>query len=146
MKRPDEVKRSREDGAALRQRLDRTALTADDRRVLGHLLEWYFGLVFTIQETTLSLKRLRTLLFGEPMKKRKGAPPEPSSGARQRDEAAPGAAGSAAETQAQQAQEPRRPGHGRQSAQAYGGAERVVCQPATLQIGPRCPVCGRGRL
>jgi hypothetical protein len=39
MKRPHEVHLSREDGEALRQRLDRNALTAEDRRMLGHILE-----------------------------------------------------------------------------------------------------------
>ena len=37
-------------------------------------------------------------------------------------------------------------GHGRQGAQAYRGAEHVVCRHETLAVGERCPVCGRGRL
>lgn len=40
----------------------------------------------------------------------------------------------------------RRSGHGRQGAQAYSGAEHVVCSHETLAVGERCPVCGRGRL
>jgi hypothetical protein len=39
MKRPHEVHLSREEGEALRQRLDRKALTAADLQVLGHVLE-----------------------------------------------------------------------------------------------------------
>ena len=46
MKRPEEVKLSREDGEALRQRLEGDALTADDRRVLGQVLQWYFWLLY----------------------------------------------------------------------------------------------------
>ena len=38
----------------------------------------------------------------------------------------------------------RRPGHGRRGAEAYPGAERVVCRHETLAAGQRCPACGRG--
>ena len=57
MKRPEEVKLSREDGEALRQRLDGNALTAADRRVLGQVLQWYFWLLFALQEARFSLKK-----------------------------------------------------------------------------------------
>jgi len=60
MKRPAEVQRSREDGEALRQRLAGDGLTADDRRVLGQVLQWYFWLVFALQEAKISLRRLRS--------------------------------------------------------------------------------------
>ena len=40
----------------------------------------------------------------------------------------------------------RHPGHGRQGAETYRGAEHVVCHHETLAAGERCPVCGRGRL
>src|SRR5215831_1345032 len=65
MKCPDKVQLSREDGEALRIRLARDALTADDRRVLDHVLQWYFWLLVALQEATFSLKRLRALVFGE---------------------------------------------------------------------------------
>ena len=41
--------------------------------------------------------------------------------------------------------EPRR-GHGRMSAEAYTGAERVECRHEELAPGDRCPVCGIGWL
>lgn len=50
MKRPEEVHLSREDGEALRKRLDGDALTAADRQVLGQVLQWYFWLVCALQE------------------------------------------------------------------------------------------------
>jgi hypothetical protein len=70
MKRPEEVQLSREDGEALRTRLAGDALTADDRRVLDQVLQWYFWLLFVLQEATFSLKRLRAILFGDKPKKR----------------------------------------------------------------------------
>ena len=65
MKCPEKLQLSREDGEALRTRLAGDTLTADDRRVLDQVLQWYFWLLFALQEATFSLKRLRVLLFGE---------------------------------------------------------------------------------
>src|SRR5262247_3384059 len=79
MKCPEKVQLSCEDGEALRARLAGDALTADDRRVLDQVLQWYFWLLFTLQEATFSLKRLRGLLFGEKPNKRKTSPPPGAS-------------------------------------------------------------------
>jgi len=70
MKRPEEMTRSREDGAALIERLEKGASTAEDRRVLVNVLTFYFCLLFALREAKLSLKRLRTLVCGEKPKKR----------------------------------------------------------------------------
>lgn len=77
MQRPDEVKLSPQDGEALRTRLAGDALTADDRRVLDLVLQWYFWLLFALQEARFSLKRLRAMVFGDRTKKR---PQKQSSG------------------------------------------------------------------
>src|SRR4051812_49627639 len=74
MKRPEEVQLSREEGEALLARLEANTLTAEDRRVLGKVLTFYFWLLFAVREAKLSLKRLKALVFGEKPKKR--APPE----------------------------------------------------------------------
>jgi transposase len=153
MKRPAEMQLSREDGEVLRQRLAEDALTAADRRVLDQVLQWYFWLLFALQEATFSLKRLRILVFGEKRSKPQNSPPGASSDA----SGGPGGASSApvhavADTaQEAKAEQPlsageRRPGHGRQGAETYRGAEHVVCRHETLAAGERCPVCGRGRL
>jgi transposase len=153
MQRPEEVKLSREDGEALRTRLAGDALTADDRRVLDRVLQWYFWLLFALQETTFSLKRLRALVFGTKRRKQKTSPPgasSDSSGGPEGIGSAPAHA-VAETTQETNAERPpsageRRPGHGRQGAETYRGAEHVVCRHETLEAGERCPVCGRGRL
>ena len=144
MERPDEVTLSRQDGEALLERLHRDALTAQDRRVLAQVLRWYFWLRFALQEAHFSLKRLRALVFGEKPKKRHAPPTEPSATPRASD----GETNAAETPQAQgdRAAPADRPGHGRQGAQAYSGAEHVVCRHETLAVGERCPVCGRGRL
>src|SRR5262245_13878101 len=145
MKCPDKVQLSRADGEAIRTRLAGDALTADDRRVLDHVLQWYFWLLFALQEATVSLKRLRVMLFGEKPKKRQDRPAEPSEASRDSDGGARGADGAPAQG-ARAAAPQGRPGHGRRGAQAYRGAQPVECRHETLAAGERCPVCGRGRL
>jgi len=160
MKCPEQVQLSREDGEALRTRLAGDALTAADRRVLDQVLQWYFWLVLALQEATISLRRLRTLVFGK-------APTAPASatfpvvGAGEEGVSAEAAAGTevpTAETTRAEARDRadvgaeasrrggHRPGHGRHGAEAYRGAARVVCRHEALRAGERCPVCGQGRL
>ena len=154
MQCPEEVKLSREDGEALRTRLAADALTAADRRVLDQVLQWYFWLLFALQEARFSLKRLRDLLFGEKPSTRRTSPPP---GALSYADPEPGRLGSApactgveatqsSEAGGAPAAAKRRPGHGRWGADTYRGAEHVECHHETLTAGERCPVCGRGRL
>ncbi len=154
MQCPEEVKLSREDGEALRTRLAADALTAADRCVLDQVLQWYFWLLFALQEARFSLKRLRGLLFGEKPSTRRTSPPP---GALSYAGPEPGRLGSApactgveatqsSEAGGSPAAAKRRPGHGRWGADTYRGAEHVECRHETLTAGERCPVCGRGRL
>jgi transposase len=154
MKCPEQMQLSHADGEALRTRLAGDALTADDRRVLDQVLQWYFWLLCALQEATFSLKRLRVLLFGEKPHPRKTTPPPEAAsnvghGPGEMDSAPAQSVPDATET-TDVAKPPssgkRRPGHGRQGAETYRGAEHVVCHHETLAAGERCPVCGRGRL
>src|SRR5262249_48170428 len=147
MKCPDQVQLSRADGEALRIRLARDTLTADDRHVLDQVLQWYFWLLFALQEATFSLKRLRAMLFGEKPQKRKASPPGLSSDSSDGLRGMGAAGGSPTKGDSvQEAAGLRHPGHGRRRAEAYSGAARVECRHEELAAGERCPVCGRGRL
>jgi len=153
MKRPQGVKLSREEGEALIERLEGDALTAEDRRVLVQVLRWYFWLLFALQEAKFSLKRLRTMLFGSKPKKRKGGSPGETSaaggsngGTRAGPLEAVGNATKAGADGPQPSAGGHRHGHGRQGAEAYVEAERVLCRHEELAVGERCPVCGQGRL
>src|SRR5881296_1177135 len=124
MERPDEVHLSRAEGEALRTRLARDALTAADRRVLDQVLQWYFWLLFALQEATFSLKRLRAILFGDKPKKR----PSPSSSGSSDGSDGAGDGGAAStvvrgatveDHRAEGSAGGHRPGHGRQGATAY---------------------------
>ena len=149
MQRPEEVTRSAAEGAALLRRLAQDTWTQEDRQVLIQILRMDFCLVCVVQEAKLSLKRLRTLLFGAPAAARRspaaGVPPE----------AAPEQADNLGATPAGLALTPaapprrgygHRPGQGRHGAQTSVGAQQVVCRHEELTVGQRCPVCGRGQL
>lgn len=151
MKRPEEVTLSREDGEALIERLEREALTAEDRRVLVKVRTFYFWLLFALREAKLSRKRLKTLVFGEKPKKRE--PPESGGGASGGGgtggtgvAAAASTEGPATGERGQASASKRQAGHGRQSAAVYREAQRVECRHEELAVGERCPACGRGWL
>jgi transposase len=150
MKRPEEVHLRREEGEALLARLEANTLRAEDRRVLGKVLTFYFWLLFALREAKLSLKRLKALVFGQ-----KPKPPKPPSadGPPRGGSAGGGASPTSASLRGQSAasasppeQKPPPPGHGRQGAEVYRAAQRGACRHEELALGERCPACGRGRL
>src|SRR5262249_10155755 len=61
---------SREDGEALITRLEADALTAEDRRGRGEVLPLYFLVLFGLRGAKLSVKPLKTLVFGGEAQKR----------------------------------------------------------------------------
>jgi hypothetical protein len=150
MKQPEDVRLSREEGEALMERIERNALSAEDRRRLGKILTFYFWLLFAVREAKLSLKRLKALVVGEKPKK----PNPPSSGgaagsgsAGERETATSGSQdmSSSASLPSPEQKAPR-PGHGRHGAEGYRAAQTVECRHAELAVGERWPACGRGRL
>jgi hypothetical protein len=88
MKPPEEVKLSREGGEALIERVKASNLASDDQGVVVKLIGVYFWLTLALQETQISLKRLKVALFGEGRKKR-GLPGGGSGGISAGAEASP---------------------------------------------------------
>ena len=114
-----------------------------------------------MQETKLSLKRLRTLLFGKALPaptapavpeatERLTGAGESSSGPRVIPSAAEaGVQAAVGPAAAEPFPKPRgghRLGTGRLGVEAYPGAERALCRHEELTVGQRCPVCGQGTL
>src|SRR5262249_40841150 len=136
------------EGEAMIARLAVYAPSRSDCERLIQVVRWYFWLVWTVQEAKLSLKKLRTLLFGQGPKPPTLGEPEASSvavssrgdgkgsGARSAREEKVGWSTDAGSTPASVAaavetSKPRgghRPGTGRLGADAYKGAERVECR------------------
>jgi transposase len=158
MKRPDEVKLSQADGAALIKRIEASNLAGPDQRLLVQLIRLYFWLTFALQETKLSLRRLKAVLFGAGGRSRrhKGPGDKGSSASKGPDKgqvaagdgqrAAAAAGAQRRESPGEETEEARRRGHGRKRVEEYRGAMKVVCRHEDLVIGQVCPACGRGRL
>jgi len=158
----DTLTLSAEAGEALIARVYRSGLPRADAETVEWVIRMYFHVVFALQEAKLSVKRLRSLLFGTP------AAPAPLPAASltpsQPDDAeASACAGLAADAETDApahhvspvaAQTPgqatpkggHRPGTGRLGAAAYAGATRMECRHEELAVGQRCPVCGQGTL
>lgn len=155
------------EGEALIARVHQSGLSAEDAGIVEQVIRLYFWVLFALQEAKLSLKRLRTLLFGKGAKAPTPRAPEAAStsseprGEREEagawrsmdaeaaggeavaSDAEPGASGTEALSKPTGGH---RLGTGRLGAEAYAGAERVVCRHEELAVGQRCPVCGQGTL
>jgi transposase len=162
---PDELHLSPDEGDALIERLERNTLSAEDRRALVQVVRWVFWLFFVVQEAQLSLKRLRTLIFGKASRApqgggaaggvgvgeaERGHGPVPGKvSGPQASPAAPLSALGRGHTDAGGVEARRgghRPGQGRLGAAVYTRAVQVECRHEDLRIGEVCPVCGQGRL
>jgi hypothetical protein len=128
---------------------------------LEQILRTCLWLVFALQETKITVNRLRRLLFGTVLTP-SPAPEDASApipaGGDEPDAVLPAEAGDAATPSgavppdASQRQERGTPtgghrhGTGCLGAAAYVGAARVACRHAELAVGQRWPVCGQGNL
>jgi transposase len=163
MKAPEDLNLSPEQGEALIERIEHDTLEPEDRRLLVQVLRLYFWLIFALQESKLSVKRLRAIIFGDKSKKPggqrdsgQGGDSAPSGGGQEAEaggqgeseeaEAASGQASDSEQNSGEPADDGKRPGHGRLGAEAYAGAERVECRHEDLAPGDRCPLCGQGTL
>lgn len=166
-KPPPSLTLSAEAGEALIARVHKSGLSAEDSGVVEQVIRLYFWVIFALQEAQLSLKRLRTLLFGKGPKAPKPRAPEASSPSsapvgegeragelRSVDEKASGVEETESEVEPGESgpeatSKPtggHRLGTGRLGADAYEGAKRVECRHEELAVGQRCPVCGQGTL
>ena len=154
----------REEVESLMAQVHQSNLPAAVARRLEEIARTCLWLVFALQETKITVRRLRRVLFGKAF-----AAATPAA----QDASAPMSAGGdethagavvdagAAETAPTPGEVPprasprpapdkpkggHRPGTGRHGADAYVGAERVECRHEELAPGQRCPVCGQGTL
>jgi rubredoxin len=155
------------EGEALITQVRQSNLPPADAGMVEQIIRMYFWLVFALQEAKLSVKRLRTLVFGSSAQSH--ALPEAEAAATSSESRSPGARGEeptpgaegtlgveatareagVGPSQGEVAPTPKgghRPGTGRLGAEAYVGAERVACRHEELAVGQRCPVCGQGTL
>lgn len=138
------------DAAALEALLERAKagpLSEADYATLRAALATLGYLTQLLGERTTTIQRLRQLLFGARTEKTRTVvrtPPEaPEADAGARDPAGGAAEPPSGETG--DAAQPR-PGHGRNGARAYAGAQKIAVRHGTLQAGDRCPECRQGKV
>jgi hypothetical protein len=163
VKKPTEhVTLSSEEGESLIAQVHRSNLPAAVAGRLEQIIRTCFWLVFALQETKITVRRLRSLLFGKSLKPSPGSEAsselrpeggdEPSAHAVVPADADDGARTSGEPPPSSPSPERAKPkgghrcGTGRLGADAYVGAERVECRHEELAVGQRCPVCGQGTL
>ena len=125
------------------------ALDPKDAELIRAVFRSYAFVTDLVEDKNTSIRRLRQLFFGKRTEKTDAvvgrqdakpdaAPsgsvaPEPESPAREPDR------GASSESDTQTA-----PGHGRNGAAAYRGAERIDVLHPSLAAGDACPACGQG--
>lgn len=112
----------------------RTALSEEDHAKLKSAMDQLAFLTEELKSKQTSMERLRRLLFGAGTEKtrtvmgEKRSPQMPES------------------TQGEPSTDQKRPGHGRNAAAAYTGAQIVRMAHPTLQGGQSCPACTQGHV
>jgi len=114
----------------------RAALSEEEFATLKAAMETLELLTRELENKSVSVQRLRQLLFG--------AATETTAKVIEKILQRAGKAPAAEGTEAGPAQKPR--GHGRNGADAYGGARRVKVSLGSLRAGDACPSCAKGRV
>lgn len=134
----------------LLQRVEQ-ALDKKDSTLIRAVFQSYLYVTDLVEDKTTSLRRLRQLLFGNPTEKTAAVVGEGS--ARPQATTPAGAASATASTASEATTDTAaasadtqqaRPGHGRNGADAYAGAQRIEVPHPTLQAGDPCPSCTQG--
>jgi transposase len=103
-------------------------------------------LLEALKQKKTTIARLQKILFGAKTEKTKSVLGEEEKAEDASPPTADGQEEPAAPSEAQDAAEKRRPGHGRNGADDYWGAERVSVPHDSLSPGDDCPECQQGTL
>ena len=123
------------------------ALNEEDYSLLKAVVESYAYIAELVGDKNTTIQRLRKMLFGASTEKtaavigeRSDSQPPPTQDAAATLASTEGNA----TTDAQKTVETPRKGHGRNGADAYTGAVKVIVRHQSMQPGDPCPHCGQG--
>jgi transposase len=130
---------------ALLQRAQ-AALSAEDYQLVQALVESYAYVTDLLEDKRTTIDRLRKLLFGSSSEKTRDVlPPEiPTPAGAGAPATPPESPGLAAAGVVEPENPPPRPGHGRNGAEDYAGAQTIQVPHATLRSSAPCPECREG--
>jgi transposase len=117
------------------------ALDAKDAALIRAVFQSYAYVADLVEDKNTSIRRLRQLFFGTRTEKT-----DTVVGRKTQKPAATGPKDAAAETEVAggEAEAVTAPGHGRNGADAYRGAERIEVPHPSLRAGDPCPACREG--
>jgi len=147
-KAPEQVDLTETEGEALIKRLNDSNLSTKDRQLLSHIVRLYFWLIFRLQESKLSLKRLKEALFGKPAKNNDKKDTDVTDEASNKEsESGSESAQKSDDQKACHDPLPPKPKHpGPLQPSDYRGATTKVCEHERLAPGDQCPTCGMAPL
>jgi hypothetical protein len=136
----------------LHSKLDQieAVMGAEIAQPFRQLLQWYSVLLGLLRDKSISIQRLKKMLFGTSTERRSRVLPKSQDS--QPDDSA---AGELSNSQSNPPQHspgdstpapPRRPGHGRRPAESYTGCLKVIVTHQSLRPGDQCPQCAEGTL
>ena len=132
---------------AVLRRVEANELTEEDCQTIRTLLASYVHLTELLKDKGTSLARLRKMLFGASTEKTAavlGGQDSQSPSAGPAEATAKGNVDSDSATATESGVKTPRKGHGRNGADAYAGAEKVVVPHPYLEAGDPCPQCDKG--
>ena len=133
--------------------LTKPLLPARHYQLLEGVLGTFEFLMLKLQNAKTSMRRLQRMLFGARTELQRNVVKDAAHQAQRsaHEDAATelgdgDATADAAGARVPAGAPPKKKGHGRTGAQAYGDACVVECEHHDLQAGQRCPQCGKGRV
>jgi len=125
------------------QRARTSPLDEQDCAKIRAVFETYLYLTDLLENKATTIDRLRKLLFGPSSEKTRdvlspAAPAPPAS--------PPAAVPPTTEPEGTEPAPAKRPGHGRNGAEAYEGAVKIPVAHESLKSGDHCPECTKGKV
>jgi len=132
--------------AEIQQRIAARQLTERDHEVFAATLATHWYLANLLTQKNISIGRLQKLVFGASTEKTESVIGQAAEAATSPPAGEGDPSAASPSCPAPDAPPKRRPGHGRNGADDYPGAEKIPVPHESLQPGDSCPECGQGKL
>ena len=126
--------------------LAKTTFPERQYRLLEGVLATFVYVMLKLQNAKTSIKRFQRMLFGHSTEHKRDVLKRTAAADDSQVQDGAQAQPQMSATVPVPAPGTRRPGHGRNAAQAYSGAPIVECVSPELEPGERCPQCDKGRV
>jgi transposase len=147
MKPPKPIEVDTEELSDLKKRVANGDLSEKDRDILQRVITTFIFISRILEAKKASIKRLRKMLFGNKSEKASTVLSSTEEDSDKSDQDPPDAGrGSTSAGGGTVKKNKKRKGHGRNSADAYTGADRVKVTHQTLRHADPCPECPKGKV